>query len=101
MTDPAAELERIRRENARTVEGRRLDEKGRCCGRKPLVYKRPSFHYFCSRCDREYSPDGRQQENWKWEAGPGGFTLTEGAQRAAANTAARDLGLPFPYGMGR
>lgn len=32
---------------------RTLDEKGRCCGRKPLVYKREG-HRFCDRCSRHY-----------------------------------------------
>ena len=44
-----------------------LDEKGRCCGRKPIVYKRPHFHYFCDRCDREFSADGSQYERWGYE----------------------------------
>lgn len=43
-----------------------LDDKGRCCGRKPLVYKRPNHYLFCCRCDREFSPDGKQRENWAW-----------------------------------
>lgn len=43
-----------------------LDEKGRCCGRKPLHYKRPSPHYFCCRCDRQYGPDGQWRPNWAW-----------------------------------
>ena len=33
------------------VEAVELDGKGRCCGRKPLVYKQPSLHFFCDRCD--------------------------------------------------
>lgn len=101
MTDPEAELERIRRENALSYPGRHLDEKGRCCGKKPLVYKRPSFHYFCARCNREYGPEGEQQDNWAFKGSMlRGFVMGEGSQKAAANTAARDLGLPFPYGMG-
>lgn len=54
-----------------TVEApRRLDEHGRCCGRKPLVYKRdhglnyPAGH-FCVRCDRAYdAATGVQIPNW-------------------------------------
>jgi hypothetical protein len=43
-----------------------LDEKGRCCGRKPLVYKRDP-HLFCTRCDRAFDPDtGKQIGNWAW-----------------------------------
>jgi hypothetical protein len=48
-----------------------LDEKGRCCGRKPLVYK-SRFHKggpqkFCFKCDRAYTLEtGEQIENWAW-----------------------------------
>ena len=51
-----------------------LDEKGRCCGRKPLYYKGGSWRsppgspmYFCIGCDREYGPDGHQRPNWAWD----------------------------------
>lgn len=43
-----------------------LDENGRCCGRKPLVYKRP-HRLFCCRCNRQFSPEGKQQENWAYK----------------------------------
>lgn len=44
-----------------------LDDKGRCCGRKPIVYKRSPTHLFCSRCDRAYDPLTKLQvENWAW-----------------------------------
>ena len=49
-----------------------LDDKGRCCGRKPLVYKRDrpdgvsGGFLFCFRCDRAYSPEGQQINNWAW-----------------------------------
>ena len=45
----------------------KLDTKGRCCGRKPIVYKR-SQELFCSRCDRSYRllPPHEQIENWAW-----------------------------------
>jgi len=43
-----------------------LDDKGRCCGRKPLVYKRDG-HLFCTRCDRSYSISTKEQiANWAW-----------------------------------
>jgi hypothetical protein len=50
-----------------------LDDKGRCCGRKPLVYKRASgprhpAGLFCCRCDRSYTADGEPQANWAWNA---------------------------------
>ena len=45
----------------------RLDEKGRCCGRKPLVYKRP-LSSICIRCSRAYDPSTNLQiENWAWK----------------------------------
>lgn len=43
-----------------------LDDKGRCCGRKPIVYKRPP-HLFCCRCDADFDPDtGKQIPNWAY-----------------------------------
>ena len=52
----------------------KLDEKGRCCGRKPIYYKGGSWRsppgaplMFCGRCNREYDPiTGEQRENWAW-----------------------------------
>lgn len=43
-----------------------LDANGRCCGRKPIVYKRPS-RFFCDRCGREYATDGKQVANWAFK----------------------------------
>ena len=46
----------------------KLDEKGRCCGRKPIHYKRPTERKFCDRCDRAYDPKtGWQLTNWAWK----------------------------------
>lgn len=53
----------------------KLDEKGRCCGRKPIYYKGGSWcsHpgaplMFCDKCNREYDPvTGEQRENWAWK----------------------------------
>ena len=45
----------------------RLDEDGRCCGRKTMVYKRP-YRHFCPRCDREFSVLGKQQGNWRYKS---------------------------------
>ena len=43
-----------------------LDEKGRCCGRKPLIYKREG-EYFCPRCDRSFDIVTRKQKpNFAW-----------------------------------
>jgi len=50
-----------------------LDEKGRCCGRKPIQYKGGAWNsparpqLFCPRCDRAYHPETEEQiENWAW-----------------------------------
>ena len=55
-----------------------LDIKGRCCGRKPIEYRKGLFtdlqvpHKFCPRCDRAYRIDnGEQIRNWAWEQIPG------------------------------
>ena len=45
----------------------KLDVEGRCCGRKPMVYKRP-YRQFCPRCDREFSVLGKQQTNWRYKS---------------------------------
>lgn len=49
-------------------EGLRLDDKGRCCRRKPIDYKSWNLgapHKFCSRCDRAYDRvTGEQVGNW-------------------------------------
>lgn len=43
-----------------------LDAKGRCCGRKPIVYKLEGLR-FCFRCDRTYHlTDNAQIPNWAW-----------------------------------
>ncbi len=56
----------------------KLDDKGRCCGRKPLTYKRTRV-YFCARCDREYSMEtGEQVENWSWQKINGEFVKVRG-----------------------
>ena len=49
-----------------------LDGKGRCCGRKPIRYKRTG-RLFCWRCDREYSIAGEQLESFAWELVDGEF----------------------------
>lgn len=48
------------------IEAKTLDEKGRCCGRKPIRYRRPD-RFFCPRCDAKFGIDGRQQPNWAYE----------------------------------
>jgi hypothetical protein len=57
-----------------TVDAKRLDDKKRCCGRKPIVYKRPP-HLFCHRCHASFNPDtGEQIPNWAYYAlGDGRF----------------------------
>lgn len=55
----------------------RLDDKGRCCGRKPIVYKRPPS-LFCHRCDRSFDPaTGTQKENWAFRWTDAGFVSTK------------------------
>lgn len=50
-----------------------LDEKGRCCGRKPLVYRSPMWvsggpQRYCPRCDSAYGLDDDEQiANWAWK----------------------------------
>lgn len=48
-----------------------LDDKGRCCGRKPIRYMRDR-HLFCPRCDRSYDFDGKQITNWAFKLEPDG-----------------------------
>jgi hypothetical protein len=66
----------------------RLDDKGRCCGRKPLVYKTSwrtgeGPHKFCTRCDRAYDLEtGEQLKNWAWyQDGSGVWQPTYGGLR--------------------
>lgn len=54
------------------LASRSVGADGRCCGRKPMVYKRP-HRLFCPRCCAEYSPEGKQQQNWAWLSVEGGF----------------------------
>lgn len=63
----------------------RLDDKGRCCGRKPIVYKRDG-QKFCPRCDRAYDlEDGYQITNWAWRRSPhdGSFIRVVGTAKRA------------------
>jgi uncharacterized Zn finger protein (UPF0148 family) len=56
----------------------KLDDKGRHCGRKPLIYRRQGIA-FCPRCHRDFSlKSGEQQANWAWQEQPDGmFARTE------------------------
>lgn len=49
-----------------------LDAKGRCCGRKPLVYKRDAT-LFCHRCSRAYTLDGEQKPSYCFVPTVGGW----------------------------
>ena len=61
----------IRREFSPAVQ---LDDKGRCCGRKAMVYMRPSPYRFCPRCNRQFDfTTGDQVQNWSYKADRGGF----------------------------
>ncbi len=62
----------------------RLDNLGRCCGRKPIVYKREP-HLFCWRCDRAYNPEtGEQIANWAWRMGENGWERNPRYKRSDA-----------------
>jgi hypothetical protein len=55
-----------------------LDAVGRCCGRKPMVYKRPGTaevcpFRFCPRCDRAFDMEGQQVANWAFVRVDGEF----------------------------
>jgi hypothetical protein len=69
-----------------SVAARRLNERGQCCGRKPIHYKGGSYcsppgspMKFCTVCSREYSVEtGEQKENWAYRAdGPGYFRVQD------------------------
>lgn len=59
-----------------------LDERGRCCGRKPLTYKRERRR-FCDRCNRSYDYyQGLQVDNWAWKRRTDGrFEYSAGSAR--------------------
>ena len=68
-----------------SAEAKHLDEKGRCCGRKPIHYKGGSWcspqipQKFCDRCCRAYDPaTGCQIENWAFKLADGVFISTKG-----------------------
>jgi hypothetical protein len=51
----------------------KLNDRGQCCGKKPLVYKRQGMR-FCIRCDAAYDlTTGEQIPNWAWQQIDGGF----------------------------
>ena len=55
------------------VQTQRLDDKGRCCGRKPWVYKRTQ-ELFCGRCSRTYHLTTLEQKpNWRYSRTIGGW----------------------------
>lgn len=59
------------------TKSKTLDKKGRCCGRKPIVYKNRDYgtdgFKFCCRCDRAYDRfDGEQISNWAYKLTPDG-----------------------------
>lgn len=69
------------------VAARRLNERGQCCGRKPIEYKgrREMRHKFCDRCDRAYHFDtGEQIENWAYKADGEGFFRVKDVQLLTA-----------------
>jgi hypothetical protein len=69
-----------------------LDDKGRCCGRKPLHYKGGSWRsppgaplLFCCECCREYDPATKAQKaSWAWrEISPGAFERESSSDQGA------------------
>lgn len=70
-----------------------IDNKGRCCGRKPIHYKGGGWNSpyhpkkFCTRCAAEYDPlTGEQRENFArwahWAHGTCGAGCVAGNQKA-------------------
>lgn len=61
-----------------------LDAKGRCCGRKPMVYKSAwstadGPHRWCSRCCRAYDlHENRQISSWAWKLVDGAWVRQTG-----------------------
>lgn len=56
------------------LPAKQLDEKKRCCGRKPIVYKYPHPRLYCSRCYAAFHPEtGQQIPNWAFAETDGGF----------------------------
>lgn len=52
----------------------KLDDKGRCCGRKPIRYRGANAHHFCDRCERAFSVlTSEQIENLAWKFADGAF----------------------------
>jgi len=63
-----------------------IDEKGRCCGRKPLVYKRPIHYLYCCRCNSEYHFGSHEQiANWAWQKVDDKFEPTQLIKNAYPN----------------
>lgn len=62
----------------------KLDDKGRCCGRKPILYKgkyttAAGPQRYCPRCDRAYDIEENEQiRNWAWEQVNGEWQRTTG-----------------------
>lgn len=58
---------------------RSIGDDGRCCGRKPLAYRREGS-FFCTRCDRTFDILTKTQKaNFHWFARGGGFRLSDTA----------------------
>jgi nitrite reductase/ring-hydroxylating ferredoxin subunit len=55
------------------ITPKKIDTHGRCCGRKPIHYKRPP-RLFCPRCDAEFDVEtGEQVANWAYRKTDGDF----------------------------
>ena len=80
-----------------------LDEKGRCCGKKPLVYKSRNStaegpQRYCPRCDRAYDLNENEQiSNWAYTYKPlpdGKWQRTTNGEDSKNETPLPESGLP-------
>ena len=78
------------------ITARWLDN-GRCCGRKPLSYKRPTPFMFCCRCGAHYDLAGNQIEDYGWKRTERGtFVSAYWPTAEKYREAVKDHGAPQP-----
>lgn len=75
----------------------KLDDKGRCCGRKPIDYKGGAWNSpkqpekFCPRCNRAFDRvSGEQIENWAFSKCKGCGTWIKGGQKLCGECACEE-----------
>ena len=54
------------------LPARKLDNEGRCCGKKPIFYKGRRSHW-CSRCGADFGVDGQQHSGNLWPSDGDGW----------------------------